>query len=223
VEVAKQKQALALLNQYIFAPTALTFPDGYYSKLTTDPYGEAGLPSDFPVREQLSRIQTTALSRLFSGAVLTRVANNEFKMDGDPTKCLTMLTLFNSVDSNVWAEVTTKQKVTTLRRQLQRAYLDKMIEMALRPGGGVPEDARMLAWTELRSLKGRLAAAKAAPTLDDYTRLHYADSLDKVNRTLAAQTTLGGAAAPAAPNLLQMLLGGKETGTAGDPAVPSGN
>ena len=214
VDVAEQKRALALLNAFLFSPAAMNFPTSYYGKLTTDPYG-LDFAADFPIQDQISGIQKAALTRLFSGGVLTRVANNEFKRGGDPNRALTMTTLFDSVGKNVWSELGTRGNVSALRRQLQRAHLDRMAEMATRPGSA-PEDARMLAWNELKSLKKRLTASLANPTLDRYTQIHLTDSLDKVQRTLDAEVTLGGSAPAAAPNLLQMLLGGKD----GEAALP---
>ncbi|GEM_PF-27226 len=207
IDVARQKRALNLLNTYIFSPTAMNFPTSYYGKLTSDPYG-FDLNSDFPVRDQIAGIQRSALNRIFSAPVLSRVANNEFKMGGDAQKALTLAGLFDSVHANVWAELPARQNVTTLRRELQRTYLDRMIDIATKGSG--PKDAQMLAWNELKTLKKQLAGALANPKADQYTRVHLSDSLDTVNRTLNAQVTLGSPSSAGTPNVLQMLLGGKD-------------
>ena len=104
----------------------------------------------------------------------------------------------------------------TLRRQLQRVYVDTMVDMAIR--GSVPDDARMLAWEQLRTLKRRITAARTAPSLDEYTRIHYADSLAKVDRALEARLTIGGQQQGLPANLLQLLLGGND-GDSRSPAV----
>ena len=208
VDGQKQKEALALLNTYIFSPDALTFPKRYYSEFTTDPM-QPSYSQDFPIQDQIAALQRSALKRLFSGSVLGRVANNEFKTGPETKGALTMAGLFNSVDGNVWAEVDGHRDVPTLRRQLQRAYVDTMIDMMTKQGG-VPEDARMLAWGQLRSLKTRLESAAKAPAgkYDEYTRLHLADSLVKVNRALSAGIMLNSGQS-GGPSLLQMLLGGE--------------
>lgn len=210
VDVAKQKEALGLLNTYIFAPNALSFPEKYYLHLTVKPDGFEGFgkQQDFPVRDQISNMQRSALRRLFSGSVLTRVANNEFKMNADPARCLTMPTLFKSVSGNVWAELSGKQDINTMRRQLQRSHLDLMIDLATKPAMGVPDDGRMLAWNQLRDLKTKLAAAKAAGAAqDEYTRIHLDESLLKVSRALDAKLMLGGGESSSPMSLLQLLLG----------------
>lgn len=225
VDVAKQKQALALLNTYIFSPDAMRFPLSYYTKLTTNPR-DLSLGDDFPIQDEIAGVQRAALRRLFSGSVLDRVANNEFKMGGDPSKALRLADLFRSVSANVWSEVDAHQNVPTLRRQLQRAYVDTMVNMVTKPGG-VPEDARMLAWDQLRQLRTRLAAAQQAhPAVayDTYTRIHLEETLAKVNRALAASITFGGGSS-SGPSLLQMLLGGdvKPAAAAASSAAPAGN
>jgi hypothetical protein len=206
VDGAKQRQALQLLNTYIFAPNAFAFPDSYYKKLTGEPFPSftsfTGL-SDFPVHDLMSRIQTAALRRLFSPPVLTRMVNNEFKVN-DPQKTLTLPELFNSVGGTVWSELGSKQNIGSLRRQLQRAHLDAMIRMVVDPASGAPDDARMLAWDQLRKLKSRVAAAMR-PGQDEYTRVHLDESLMRINRALNATQTIGGGGQPA--NLLQLLLG----------------
>jgi len=159
--------------------------------------------SDFPVHDLMSRIQTAALRRLFSPPVLTRMVNNEFKVN-DPQKTLTLPELFNSVGGTVWSELGSKQNIGSLRRQLQRAHLDAMIRMVVDPTSGAPDDARMLAWDQLRKLKPRVAAAMR-PGQDEYTRVHLDESLMRINRALNATQTIGGGGQPA--NLLQLLLG----------------
>lgn len=210
ISLAQQKQALDLLNTYIFSPTALRFPDRYFGKMTSNPW-DMPVGGDFPIGDQIANVQRTALRRLFSPTVLTRMANSEFKTDGDAARTLTLPALFKSVSANVWAEIDAKKNVPTLRRQLQRAYLDTMLDMALGRTGSAPEDAKMLAWDQLRQLQTRLSAAKASSAgagWDDYTRVHVDDSLTKVTRALDAKIMLGGSQPAAGPSLLQMLLSG---------------
>ena len=213
VEASKQRQALGLVNQYIFAPGALQFPERYYKKLTIDPNGDFSSAlrggGDFPVLDQLNSIQRTALRRIFSPTILTRVANNEFKEQNDPKNALTLPYLFRSVGDNVWADLAPNKSLPTLRRQLQRTYLDTMIDLVLKPATG-PDDAKMLAWDTLKQLRPRLAAAQKGGGYDDYTRIHVADSLAKIDRVLNANIQFNASSGGGgAPSLLQLLLGGE--------------
>ena len=64
-----------------------------------------------------------------------------------------------------------------------------MIGMVLTPPPGTPEDARMLAWNDLKTLKTSLAGAKGR-NLDEYSRIHIEQSLDVITRALDARITI---------------------------------
>ena len=207
IPAADQKRALQLLNTYLFAETAFAFPKRYYVHFTDDPNSPSPFgPSSFPVRDQMSNVQTAALRRLFSSSTLNRVLNNEYK-EADGSKALTLPYLYASVGAAVWSELDSRKNVDTLRRQLQRAHLDLMLSQFLGTAGG-PDDARMLAWNQLTQLKTKLQAARRRNQSDDYTRIHLDETLMRVTRALDAQQTVGGSAAPGRSISLLELLGG---------------
>jgi hypothetical protein len=198
VPAAKQREALRLLNSYVFAENAFNFPPEYYQKLTGNPYismesmmlGGTG-PRDFPVRNQFANIQTAALRRVLSPSTLNRVMNNEFKLARaeDP---LTLPEIFRSVGTSVWSELDGRKDVTTLRRQLQRTHLDILIGTVISPNGSTPEDARALGWDQLRQLRTKMEAARLRPGIDEYTRVHFDESLMRIHRALNATHNIGG-------------------------------
>jgi nicotinamide riboside kinase len=206
VDGARQQRALRLMNDYLFSETALNFPKHYYTRMTGDPFPSfSGLVAspDFPIRDQLANLQRAALRRTFASSTLGRIANTEFKA-ADPRQVLTLTQLFDSVGANVWSEVAGKRNIPTLRRQLQRSHLDLMTGMVLGTTPA-PEDARMLAWNQLRNLRTRIQATRGAK-VDTYTRVHLDETLMRINRALNAMQTLGGQSSPG-PSLLQLLLG----------------
>jgi hypothetical protein len=215
VDAAKQRRALKMLNDCIFAENAFNFPASYYTHFADDPFPSmetflfsSGMSGDFPVRDQLSDMQRAALRRIFGTATMSRILNNEFKV-GPAAHPLTLAEVFETVSTSVWTELSAGKSITPLRRQLQRAYLDLMIDTALAQGAGTPADAKMLAWDRLRWLKGRIAASPKSAARDTYTRVHLAEAQMRINRALNASQTLSGAA-PAAGISLRQLLGGGE-------------
>lgn len=187
VDGAKQKQALKLVNDYLFAEKSFNFPKAYFAHFTNNPFPDGNMGSpDYPILDSISNLQRSALRRLYSPAVLSRVVNNEFKVAGSPN-AFTLAELFGTVGSTVWSELEGGRNVDTLRRRLQRAHLDEMVRMA-NIGGG-PDDARMLAWDQLRRLKGRITAAKGRK-LDQYTKVHLDESLVRINRALTATSVV---------------------------------
>jgi hypothetical protein len=202
VPAADQKRALNILTTYIFAANSFLLPTRYYGNLTSEPFGGS---QEFPVRDQIASVQRAALLRVFSPVVLRRIVNNEFKV-GDPDKALTLPTLYHTMSAAVWSELPEGKNISSLRRQLQRAYLNTMIEMVINPSNGAPDDAKMLAWDQLRQLKTRIAAAQRSRH-DEYTRIHLDESLMQITRALDAHQVIGGASSPQIISL-QALLGG---------------
>ncbi len=206
----KQKLALQLLNTYLFAENSFNFPKSYYSKMTDNPFPDmmsllgAG-SGDFPVLDQLSNLQRSALRRVFNGAVMGRIVNNEFKTAAGPAVKLTLPGMFQSVGQNVWSELESGKTVDPLRRRLQRQHLDLMVGMAV-GGTAAPDDAKALSWDQLRRLKARIGMGKSRSG-DEMTRVHLDESLMRINRALNATQTVGGGSAPASMSLLQLLGG----------------
>jgi hypothetical protein len=211
---AEQKRALGMLNSYVFSETAFAIPKSTFGKLSADPYPDmiaailGGASMDAPIRDTLSNIQLSALRRLFMPSVLKRVANNEFKAV-DSSSTLTLPDLFGSVGTNVWSELEGRRNVSPLRRQLQRAHLDTLIGMFVNPSSGAPDDARSLAWDQLRKLRRRISAARSSRE-DAYTRVHLDESLMKIDRALDAKVVIGSPAAARSQSLLEMLGLGDE-------------
>lgn len=202
----EQGEALSLLNAYIFSENAFSLPKNYFAKLTDDPF-ESGLNS-FPMMDEVSSAQTAALRRVYSPSVLNRIANNEFKA-ADPTKALTLPTLFRTTGAAVWGELATGKNISALRRNLQRTHVDTLIGMAT-SGSSAPNDAKMLAWDQLRQLQTKIKAAKHSAK-DDYTRIHLDESAMRIARALNAVQTLGGSsAAPRTLSLMDLLGGAKK-------------
>ncbi|MDY6902220.1 MAG: hypothetical protein SWZ49_29740, partial [Cyanobacteriota bacterium] len=73
-------------------------------------------------------------------------------------------------------------EISSLRRGLQRKYLDILANMVLRKVK-VPEDARTLAWYKLRQLAEKLDDAKSE---DEYTKAHLLETRQRISKVLNA-------------------------------------
>jgi hypothetical protein len=105
--------------------------------------------------------------------------------------------LFTSLTGAIWAEVGAgarpkvlrPRNITAARRDVQRLYLNALVQMAVSPVPGTPEDARALARVTLFGLGADIDRALAVPRtdLDPYTRAHLTDARDRIGRALDAQ------------------------------------
>ena len=79
--------------------------------------------------------------------------------------------------------------MTSVRRDVQRLHLNALVQMAVSPAPGTPEDARALARMTLAGLGGDIDRALAVPRpeMDAYTRAHLVDSRERISRALDAQ------------------------------------
>jgi hypothetical protein len=103
---------------------------------------------------------------------------------------LTLPELLTPVTEAVWAEAWTApgRDVPTLRRTLQRAWLDRMTELVVKPPQGTPGDARAIARLELRRVHERIARRLTPPhRFDAYTEAHLLDIQERIGKALAAE------------------------------------
>ena len=74
-----------------------------------------------------------------------------------------------------------------MRRDLQRAHLDDLTALVVRPAPRTPADARSVARMQLRELERKVArVAAAGPALDAYTRAHLEESRARIQKALTA-------------------------------------
>ncbi|UUO13528.1 zinc-dependent metalloprotease [Dolichospermum heterosporum] len=188
VPVEQQRQALMTMQKYVFAEDALKFPPELLNKLVPSRWLHWGTSIqqgrlDYPIHDLVLSVQTAVLRDLLASDRLTRLKDLELK--SEPGKSLTLPELFDTLQSGIWSEVLQPQgklQISSLRRGLQREYLEIMMEMVLRKES-VPEDARTLAWYKLKQLNSKL---KRVGSEDEYTQAFLLETRDRIEKTLNA-------------------------------------
>lgn len=189
VPVEEQRQALETLQKYLFAEDALSFSPELLNKLAPSRWRHWGSTPqvgrlDFPIHDLVLFMQGSVLRDLLSGDRLSRLKDIELKTK--PENALTLPELFETLQSGIWTEVIKPKgqpmKIASLRRGLQRQYLDILTGMVLRKEY-VPEDARTLAWYKLRQLNEKL---KGVNSEDEYTKAHLLETRDRIEKVLNA-------------------------------------
>ena len=83
------------------------------------------------------------------------------------------------------------------RRELQRAYVDRLAGLMVAPPPGTPDDARALARLQLTRIDGRASRTLAGEVpLGDYTRAHLMESRARIKRAVEAGRDADAVAAP---------------------------
>jgi len=189
VPVEKQRQALAVLQKYVFAEDAFNFPPELLNKLAPSRWRHWGSNPqmgrlDYPIHDLVLFVQSAVLWDLLSRDRLDRLEDIELK--SQPGQALTLPELFDTLQSGIWTEVLKPKgksiKISSLRRGLQRQYLDILTDMVLRKQN-VPEDAHTLAWYKMRQLAEKLDKVDSD---DEYTKAHLLETRDRINKVLNA-------------------------------------
>ncbi len=194
VPAAKQREALAALQKYVFAEDAFNFPPELLNKLAPSRWMDLGASLlisrlDFPVHDSVFFPQSAVLRGLLSGDRLSRLRDIEVK--SPPEQALALPELFNTLQAGIWTEVLNPRdgapNISSFRRSLQREHLDILIDMVLR-NSDVPEDGRSLARERLRQLGEKVdrSLRRQGRDMDDYTKAHLEETRSRIVKALDA-------------------------------------
>ncbi|MGB7711387.1 MAG: zinc-dependent metalloprotease [Microcoleus sp.] len=195
IALSQQRSALATLDKYVFAPDAFSFAPQLLNKLAPERWEHWGssaliFPLDYPIGDRITFLQRFVLRVLLSPMRLARLRDAELK--SSPESALRLPEVFDTLQKNVWQEVlqptNKKMEISTFRRSLQREHLAILIGMVLRKTS-VPEDARSLAWYELRQLREGLSKSirNLDRSADAYTLAHLEETRDRISKVLNSQ------------------------------------
>lgn len=198
-----QRQALVFVLENSMNDDAYGLSPELLSKMTLDKWFDAGgmrsmLQTEaYQVHDRIGSVQRTALTSLLNPGALNRVYDNEFRDGSDDT--LTVPEVLDTVHAAIWSELASdidgdytasRPFISSLRRNLQRAHLERMLSMAGPDNGygAVSMPIATLSRQSLRDLSEELGTVlKRDSRLDAYTRAHLADAKIVIDRALSAQ------------------------------------
>jgi len=225
VDAETQRKALDFVIKNAFYDDAYGLTPEMLNHLTLDKWwdddGWSTIFEDptFHINDRILAIQATALTNLLNPMTLGRVLDNESFVPGDED-ALTLPEIMNEVTAAAWEELDaspTKRHtnrdpmVSSLRRNLQREHLQRLIDLSMQSDAYVAAQKPIanLATSKLRELQRKidgLLADGGAGRLDDYTKAHLEESSIRIAKALDAQYIYN---LPAFPDLsgLQLLFG----------------
>ncbi|MBC8350811.1 MAG: zinc-dependent metalloprotease [Planctomycetes bacterium] len=204
IDVAKQREALKLLEEQVFSDNPYQFPDDLYKYLGASNWRHWGSSNtnrkDFPLHDVVSMWQTRVLDQLTSSTVLERIHDTELKAAPDQD-LLTTAELIERLTKSIFSELDTikdgdftnrKPAISSLRRSLQREYLRTLSNLAM-GRTSAPDDCQTIAFADLSSLDARMGQMlKSNVKLDSYSRAHLVESASRIQKVLAAELSLYG-------------------------------
>ncbi|MBS1920551.1 MAG: zinc-dependent metalloprotease [Bacteroidetes bacterium] len=183
---SKQVNAVAFLNQQLFTTPTWLINNDVFARTGGNPLVIIG------------NIQTSALNRLFNNNTLGKLITAEASIGSNAYK---MTDLFNDLKKGIWSELTTKKPIDVYRRNLQKSYVDILINLLTPPAttttitisrGGAPSapslnsnnsDIKSVVRAQLTALKAEATSASAA-IADPMTKYHLQDIVKRIDNAL---------------------------------------
>jgi hypothetical protein len=191
VPPAKQREAMAFLNEYGFGERAFAVPQNVLASFGSNRWAHWGNNAtypdgriDFPYTNLVLGAQRALLGQLTAASTFSKIRDAELRYGAANT--LGTTELLGSLTRSVWSEVYAGRSVNVQRRELQRAYVDRLTEMVARRPEGLPGDARAAARAALVELRGRITTAMSGGGVDAITRAHLAESKVRIDHALEA-------------------------------------
>jgi hypothetical protein len=183
---ATQKEAINWLSRQVFETPTWLLDDKIISKIRPDNGVDA-----------LSRIQETTLNNLFASDRLQRI----IEINAKNSTSYSLDELYTDIRNAIWSELKTHKNVDATRRNLQKAYTEKLIAILNAPaaptqvgfafrGTVIPAsvdprktDVTSVTRGHLLALKSELKAALPLTT-DKMTKYHFEDVLFRIEKGL---------------------------------------
>ena len=197
VPKAKQRDALAFLVDRVFAERAFAVPQDVLTQFGSNRWLHWGSITtfngriDYPLHEQVVGFQTAVLGQLLHPFRLSAIRDGEMKFGA--ANMVTIPEVMDELTRATWSEVWTApgRNVTAMRRDLQRAYIDQLTTIVVKPGERTPADARSVARARLTDLNRRIGARLTTPAFDAYTLAHLQESRARIAKALDADYAAG--------------------------------
>jgi hypothetical protein len=211
IEIAKQREALRLLRDEVLSDKAFHFKPELLRHLAPDHWREyswlGGGSYQLPVLDYVSSLQRMVVSDLLDAGALRDL--QEIALQADPgQKTLEMPEVFQMLTDAVWTELPGpkqgKLTISTIRRNLQREHVTRLVRLVLGPkrsgfsfsamlsgsygdlfGRAAPADARALARSHLTEIDGRIKRGLGQQP-DAMTKAHLAELHEQIGKALKA-------------------------------------
>ncbi len=198
-----QREAMQFVIENAFYPESFGLTPDLLKYMTNDKWMDddrffSSDDADWPVHDRIMGIQSSALTMLMNPTTLRRVYDNEFRTPVDQDQ-LTLPELLDSISTSIWselekkpAEAATSRKpwISSLRRNLQREHLERLIELTLPDAGftAAYKPISNLSVMKLRELKEKIAKAiEQKANLDPYSFGHLSEAQVRIDKVLDAQ------------------------------------
>ncbi len=201
VSAFAQRDAIKFLMNSAFRDESYNLTPELLRRMTVDKWLDDRSQSfedpTWPVHDRIMGIQSMVLTRVLNPGTLGRVYDNEFIT---PVKedAVTLPEVLRTVESEIWSELDKGEgkfserepMISSLRRNLQREYLERLIDLSMPNTWGQASHKPIgnLALMHLRSLSSRIGKAVESRNddLDAYTKAHLTEAKLRIDKAVDA-------------------------------------
>ena len=199
LDAAAQRTALDVLVRGWFGSEIFSISPALQRRLAPDfaarsdalAAGAGPVATEFSLARDVLGVQRALLATLLSDAVAARILDNQADVKSGRAP-LQLTELYIRLDRAIWTELASASDITAARRELQRAHLDHLATLLLRPTAASRVDRRGLVRVQAQGLLSRIDAAlrQGGRSLD--ARAHLQDCADTLRQALSAKLLRSG-------------------------------
>ncbi len=202
VPVEQQRAALKFVVETAFDDEIYALTPELLERMTTskslNSVSSAMRDYDWPIHDRVGAVQASTLTSMLNPTTLRRVYDNEFRVPADQD-ALTLPEVLETVIAAIWNELdipleaatnVRQPAISSLRRNLQREHVNRLIDLAMANSGGNEsfKPISNLTRVQLRTLAQRVAAYRAAnaDNLDPYSGAHLEEIENTISKAMEA-------------------------------------
>ena len=202
VPAEQQRAALQFVIDNAFKDEAYGLTPELLTHLATEKWGSSA-DSTYAVHDSIMGLQGSAMTQIINPTTLRRIYDNEVTVPADQDM-ITIPEVLSTVRKATWSELDKpvdgpfserQPMISSLRRDLQREYLDRMISLATGHSwnSASGQTIASLMTLELDDLKGQIDGIleSQADALDRYTLAHLTESSNRIGEALQARYIRG--------------------------------
>jgi hypothetical protein len=219
ISAKKQRDALTFVIESGFRDETFGLTPKILRHLSTDQWLDGGSFSsnsaDWPIHDRIMGIQASVLTMLMNPSTLRLIYDNEARTD-EGEDALTLPELLDTISDEIWSELNHQPKtetsnlkpwISSLRRNLQREHLERLIDLTLPSNGfsAVYKPISNLALMKLRKVHKEISKVleieKETEKMDTYSKAHLGEAEIRITKALDAQYiynagSMGGSSIP---------------------------
>ncbi|NUQ52928.1 MAG: zinc-dependent metalloprotease [Phycisphaerales bacterium] len=198
ISAEAQRAALKFCIDNSFPDQAFGLTPELLNRMTINKDETPDAEPTWPIHDRISGIQASVMTMVMNPTKLRRVYDAELYSTADKD-VFTLPEMLDTISKAVWSELDNaggskfsarQPMISSLRRNLQREYIDRMIDLTLQTGTSPStRSIAALASAKLTELVGKVdnAIKSGDGSMDPYTKSHLGEIKQRVAKVLDAQ------------------------------------